>query len=65
MRADTPSRLGGERMLFGPVDRKLEGDPFAAAASKYAVGETVHLQTLPVDGVNRLAVGAALCGGRG
>lgn len=52
-------------MLFGQVDRKLEGDPFAAAASKYAVGETVHLQTLPVDGVNRLAVGAALCGGRG
>lgn len=54
--------LDGEQMLFGPADWRLEGNPFAAAASKYASGETVHLQTLPADGVSRLAVNAALCG---
>ncbi|WP_308754663.1 DUF4097 family beta strand repeat-containing protein [uncultured Anaerotruncus sp.] len=54
--------LDGEQMLFGPADWRLEGDPFAAAAAKYASGGTVHLQTIPADGVNRLAVSAALCG---
>lgn len=42
--------LDGEQMLFGPADWRLEGNPFAAAASKYASDETVHLQTLPADG---------------